>query len=412
MKTMRQMHRCISCGAPLSAPLFIMDDTPKGAFYFQDEAGLNEDKGVTLPLCYCEHCGLFQLDIKPVDYYKDALRVAALSKTMQKLRRDDFGYLLDHYDLKEKKWIEIGCGNGDFLKILKDFPVEIYGTENDYENVKITRLKLGLDSSHIFKFFPDDKDLKIPGAPFDCFLSFNFLEHQPYPVSMLKCIWNNLAEGGYGLITVPSFEYILDNGAYYELLRDHIANYTKTSIRNLLLRSGFKVLETKFTGSGDTLRVIVKKVRSDIASAGLKSDSPDLVTKCLALKENYIAIKNEIGKFCTELKSKGSTLALWGAGHQGMTIAATTLLKEQALYIVDSSPKKQGLYAPVSHLKIVPPGELFKDPVDVIMITAPGYVSEIEENIRKMYESARKHSGAAHRPALPQICDIKNLSPR
>ena len=50
--------------------------------------------------------------------------------------------------------------------------------------------------------------LEIPDAPFDVFLSFNFLEHQPDPVSMLRCMHHNLTDGGIGLITVPSFEYI------------------------------------------------------------------------------------------------------------------------------------------------------------------------------------------------------------
>ncbi len=56
---------------------------------------------------------------------------------------------------------------------------------------------------------------------------------------MLKAIWNNLAEDGMGLVTVPSLEYILEKGSYYELIRDHIAYYTFDTLRALLNHCGF-----------------------------------------------------------------------------------------------------------------------------------------------------------------------------
>ena len=76
---------------------------------------------------------------------------------------------------------------------------------------------------------------------------------------------------------------------------------------------------------------------------------------------------------------------MWGAGHQGFTLAATTALKEYARYILDSAPFKQGRFAPASHLPIVAPEEYEKDPVDVILIAAPGYTQEIAQVIRRRY---------------------------
>ena len=53
----------------------------------------------------------------------------------------------------------------------------------------------------------------------------------------------------------------------------------------------------------------------------------------------------------------GKNLAIWGASHQGFTLAATTCLGEKAEYIIDSAPFKHGKYAPASHLVIVSPDE-------------------------------------------------------
>ena len=98
----------------------------------------------------------------------------------------------------------------------------------------------------------------VPEKPFDVFLSFNFLEHQPRPDIMLKAIWNNLAEDGMGLVTVPSLEYILEKGSYYELIRDHIAYYTFDTLRALLNHCGFEVLEEEMINR-DTLSMVVQQ---------------------------------------------------------------------------------------------------------------------------------------------------------
>lgn len=384
---------------------------PSGAFNLLSKGNLKDDRGVTLPLCRCENCGLFQLDIEPVTYYREAIRIVGLSETMIRLRKEDYSLLLDSYFLKDRKWIEIGCGTGDFLKILESFPVEIYGTEAGEENVKIASDKLGLDSSRIINFFPDDEALEIPGGPFDCFLLLNFLEHQPDPRAMLGCIRNNLVPGGIGLITVPAFEYTLENGAYYEIIRDHIANYDISSLSDLMGRCGFRVIEKSFIALGDTIRIMVRKGES-VGTAGVEKSgenshiyADDLMKKFQRLKDSYENTRRRISSFCEKIRHDGYKLALWGASHQGMTMAATTSLKDTASYIIDSSEKKQGLYAPVSHLEIVPPERFFKDPVNVIMITAPEFAPEIEKNIRERFVPPLS-------PLNPFVCNMTDLSVR
>ena len=397
------MGSCLACGEKLSEPLFVLNNMPVGAQAMPTEEELSEDSGLTLPLCRCKKCGLTQFDCEPVDYYRAVIRVVGLSKTMQDLRRADYKHLIDTYGLSGKKWLECGCGNGDFLKVLEEFPVEIYGTEADKGNVTEARKKLS--SADIQNIFPDSADMRISGAPFDCFLSFNFLEHQPDPRSMLDCIWNNLADGGIGLITVPSFEYILDKGRYYELIRDHIANYDMTSLENLVTGCGFRVLEKGFIGIGDTIRMVVQK-GTQTKGCTAENIAPVSDEKYNALAYNYLMMKNDIDGYMADLERKGRSIALWGGGHQGFTIASTTALKDYAKYIIDSSDKKYGRYAPASHLQIVPPDTYFEDPVDVIMIAAPGYIKEIEKTIRERY------GVLGMGPGVPAICDVLDMQER
>ena len=204
MNSPKIQHRCLACGSELSEPLFTLPNMPAGAQSMPTAEELPDDKGIELPLCRCTHCGLVQFDCEPVDYYRDAIRVVGLSETMKNLRRADYRLLLDKYELSGKKWLECGCGNGDFLKVLSEFDADIYGTEHGEREYLDTVHTLCIDGnvprSHIMHFFPDEADADIQGAPFDVFTSFNFLEHQPDPRSMLGCIYRNLVDGGYGII--------------------------------------------------------------------------------------------------------------------------------------------------------------------------------------------------------------------
>ena len=85
------------------------------------------------------------------------------------------------------------------------------------------------------------------------------------------------------------------------------------------------------------------------------------------------------------LHERGKKLAIWGASHQGFTLAATTRLGDKVSYIIDSAPFKQGRFAPTSHLPIVAPDDFHQEPVDAILIVAPGYTEEIASMIREKF---------------------------
>ena len=363
------MKRCIACGAPLwETPLLTLDNMPASAQHMPDAQGVKEDRGLTLDLCQCMGCGLVQFDCEPVDYYRDVIRAGGFSKTMVELRRYQYKHLIDSYHMEGKKFIEVGCGQGEFLKVLSEFPVEVHGIEHDPHLVELARAQ-GLD---VTEGFTETEDTRFAGGLYDVFLSFNFLEHQPDPSTMLQAIYRNLEDDAMGLITVPSFEYIMDHNSYYELIRDHLAYYTFETLTPLLERNGFQVEECEVINR-DTLSVIVRK-------------RPQMDTENLL--ECYVNLKREMETYMKYLDAWDKKVAIWGASHQGFTLAATTKLGEKARYIIDSAPFKQGMFAPASHLPIVGPDHFHEHPVDAIIITAPGYTDEIAASIRQKFGTA------------------------
>ncbi|MFT4004442.1 MAG: methyltransferase domain-containing protein [Lacrimispora sp.] len=402
-------RNCIVCGRKLSLkPLMTLAHMPSSAQDIPGKEELEAEQGITLDLHQCETCGLVQFDCEPVAYYKDVIRSGGFSTTMVNLRKSQYRHFIDVCKLEGKKLIEAGCGQGEFLSVLSEFPVEAYGIEHRESLVRLAKEK-GLS---VWKQFAGEGEVLAPAdgsvkGPFDGFLSFNYLEHQPEPVKMLRCIWNNLNEDGVGLITVPSLEYILQYNGYYELIRDHLAYYTFDTLTYAAEEAGFEVVEREMVNR-DTLSVIVRKraaadgtalpggslnsqIPQNMNVSGFKEEDRKGVGRVpekidgLGLIESRIIIGREIEGLIRDLKSQGKRLAIWGASHQGFTLASTTEIGGFAEYIIDSAPFKQGKYAPASHLPIVPPEHYKSSPVEAILIVAPGYTDEIASVIREKF---------------------------
>lgn len=363
------MNKCLICNEKLRGnSLMMLDNMPASAQDIPDAYQVKNDHGLTLNLCQCPKCGLVQFDCKPVSYYRDVIRSGGYSSTMHDLRYSQYKHLIETYHLNGKKFIEVGCGQGEFLSVLNEFPVKTFGIEHKATLVELAKSK-GLN---VVQGFVENGEYKIQGAPFDVFLSFNFLEHQPNPNEMLEGIYNNLTDDGMGLITVPSLEYILEHDGYYELIRDHLAYYSFETLRFLLEKNGFQVLEQQIVNR-DTIAMIVSKRK--------KVNISNLI-------DSYSYIKEETLNYIISQLNIGRRVGIWGASHQGFTLAATADLGEKVTYIIDSAPFKQGKFAPTSHIPIISPDDAVKDPVDTIIIIAPGYTNEIASIIRKDFPSS------------------------
>ncbi len=361
------MHKCIACGMKLdeASHLLFCPDMPASAQDIPGKEELADERAVDLQLCQCPWCGLVQFDCEPVSYYRDVIRSGGYSTTMTQLRRSQYKHFIDDYELAGKRIIEIGCGQGEFLQTLTEFPVKAYGIEHKAALVEKARAR-GLN---VWKGFAEAPETVIDGAPYDAFMIFNFLEHQPDPNGMLQCIYHNLTDDGMGLVTVPSWEYILENNSFYELLRDHIANYSEQTLRFVLNKNGFDVLECERINR-DTLSVIVRKRRKVDVSG---------------LRNQFDTLSDQMRRFVEQKASRGKRVAVWGASHQGFTAVSVTNVGPKIRYIIDSAPFKQGRFAPASHVPIVSPDHFFEDRVDCILIIAPGYTDEIANAIRGRY---------------------------
>lgn len=425
---------CIACGHALS-PLMTLDDMPASAQNIPAASELAEDHPLSLTLCQCPSCGLVQFDTEPVDYYRDVIRAGGGTRTMTRLRHEEYARLLtamQEHHIRGRRIVEVGCGRGEFLRMWQNLaedpegaaalardqardplsgqpnaaPLHLVGIEHKPALVEeanafaatsadaetpVTETAAAAQTAsaapapayRVYEGFATG-DVRYPEGPFDAFVQFNFLEHQPDPCDMLRNIGRNLKPQALGLITVPSFEYILRYNGYYELLRDHIANYTEFTLQKLLQDCGFELLSMDIVNR-DTIEAIVRKADPDELSELHYSGR---LIDVSALRDSYDRLSASVNAHIDHLSESHRTMAIWGASHQGFTLAATTKLGGRVEYIIDSAPFKQGRFSPASHIPIVAPDYAVAHPVDEILIVAPGYTDEIAGIIRERFDES------------------------
>jgi len=346
-------------------PLLQYKNMPKAAQYLPDHNTLDLDTGVALELCQCSGCGLVQLSNDPVPYYREVIRATAVSEEMTSFRAKQFSDILQKHGLKNRKVIEIGCGRGEYLSIMESLNWEVYGLEFSQDAVSHC-LGNGLK---VEAGFIETGLEKLTNGPFDLFLILNFFEHLPDPNKTLQGISNNIHNGALGIIEVPNFDMILQNNLFSEFIGDHLLYFTKETLSNTLNSNGFEVVECREIWHDYIISATVKK--RERLNLALFNQHQNRLTQ---------EINNHLNQF------SGQTVAIWGAGHQALAFICLSNITKKIKYVVDSAPFKQGKFTPASHIPIVSPDNLDKDPAAAVIVMAASYSDEVARIIREKYD--------------------------
>lgn len=359
------VYDCRVCGGRFfREPLLTYSNMPKAAQHLPDAATLADDRGCDLDICQCSLCGLVQLCNDPVPYWREVIRATAFSPEMGEFRKNQFRSFVERYTLAGKKIVEIGCGRGEYLSLMKQAGADVYGTEFGKDSAAHC-VKAGLNVEQIFI---ENSAVQLANAPFDGFIIMNFLEHLCNPNATLQGICANLADHATGLVEVPNFDMMLKKNLFSEFIGDHLFYFTRETLNALLERNGFEVVETQEIWHDYIISSVVRK------------RTP---TDLSAFRHQQASLKSELARFVATHGSKN--VAVWGAGHQALAVLALADLGDSIKYVVDSAPFKQGRYTPSTHIPIVSPDTLTSDPVAAILVMAAAYSDEVASIIRKKF---------------------------
>jgi 2-polyprenyl-3-methyl-5-hydroxy-6-metoxy-1,4-benzoquinol methylase len=129
--------------------------------------------------------------------------------------------------------LEIGCGNGAFLKEFgaRNPKWRMIGLELDQRNQRAIESIPGVTRLHV-------GSIESLQNHFDLIVLIHSLEHIPHPIEYLHSLSRHLSSDGLLLIEVPNFEM----SPFDILVADHCTHFTSDILRRVVAYAGFKIL--------------------------------------------------------------------------------------------------------------------------------------------------------------------------
>jgi 2-polyprenyl-3-methyl-5-hydroxy-6-metoxy-1,4-benzoquinol methylase len=183
--------------------------------------------------------------------------------------------LLSKFKLKDEGTIlDVGCGNGAFLKSYNNFMTNwsIVGSDlNENFRNEITSISTGS------RFLTID-ELSMQAEKFDVVTLVHCLEHIERPVDYLKYLSGFLREDGLLLIQVPDVE----NNPFDLVIADHAAHFKKNTLKKAIDRSGLNVMYIGNDVSLNEITLMAGRYK------GEKYDGKLIEAQCLASNLNFL----------------------------------------------------------------------------------------------------------------------------
>ena len=371
---MRSDKNCPVCYSNLLVSVFRNNRIPiYNLQYCKSSKKAQNIKKVSVNFNLCKNCGfLFNKIYKQLNYrinYNSNRSYSLIYKTyLNKI------FLILKKKIKIKNLqniLEIGFGDGKFIKKFIKYKKKIFGFDPAYKNKIITGYKGIILSNKIY----DNKNFVNPNI----LILRHVIEHIKSPNLFFKKILHEKPE--YLFLEFPCSDFVLNDNFHY-FSNEHCSYFNKKSISIILNKFGYQIIFTQKVFNKENLVVVA--IKSNINKIDKEYKVYNYKKKSF---ENY---EKKFFNFKTKIIKKINFLRkdiIWGASGKGVMLLNILNLNRKVMpYIVDLNEEIENAFIPVSSNKIISPKYLSKILTNnsVIFILNKLYKKEIEKILKKL----------------------------
>lgn len=378
---------CPACGAPDPTVFYTPGSAPVHSVRLMHtkEEALRFPSG-EIKLGYCSHCGFISnlsFDPNLQDYSAEYESTQAYSPTFNAFANRLAQQLVERYHLYNKKIIEIGCGQGEFLSLLcKLGDNRGVGFDPAYDPA---RSAIG-DAKNV-EVIADYYSEKYAGEQADFICCKMTLEHifnvQEFAGMLRKAI------GGRHNTTVffqvPDVDRVLKEFAFWDIYYEHCSYFSMGSIARLFRSQAFDV-QNLWRDYGDQYLMLDARPAPQATQTSLpqEDDLEDVISSVKQFSERITSVLQHWKETIHQAVQKGQKVALWGSGSKGVAFLTTLDLCEEIEYTVDINPNKHNTYLAGTGHKVVGPDFLQEYPADIVVLMNPLYLEEVQQDLGRL----------------------------
>jgi SAM-dependent methyltransferase len=363
---------CTGCGhSNLSEPL-IWESQPVILNYrFPTPESARDACRRDMELRQCLNCGLIfnaTVDLSVIPYDERYENSQSSSPLFLDFMRGTAEHLNKTYPLEEGTVLEVGCGKGDFLRLI----CGISGAKGiGYDTSCEEEDGADIDGVRFFKRYVEVSD--VPNGV-DMIICRHVVEHIPQIGNFMRLLADFSKAGGGSVVYVetPKWEWVVENECFWDVFYEHCNYFPMPTLRYLAELAGMEVLDHRdvFYGQYQALEVRFVETVSVSTAPGIQQD--------VALSDLATTVKASRSKIQDRLRKAGAQRgwAIWGAGAKGVSLANAFPAMPPHL-VVDSNPAKQGSFIPGTNIPVVAPDDSRLNGVPVVLVANPNYTSEI-----------------------------------
>lgn len=385
LKTMNAQQTCNQCGGTNLYDFFHLPSVPTmdGVMEVSEEAALNAKKG-TIDLRLCKTCSFInntkhepeKVSFKEYDFSND------YSPIFKQFVNELSDRLIEQYDLRGKTILDLGSGDGIFLKtICEKGGNKGIGIDPGFDHSESYSDNTNISFIHDY-YSAAYKHLK--ADLITCRLVLTILDEQ---VAFMRMLRKNLDDQPETVVyfEVPNALYTFKDKVIWNVIYEHNTWYTADSLAFLFELTGFEVLQVTTCWNDEFLGIEARpRPASQEPNQSRTADTQNFTTIIEDFNASFQSTIENCKSKIKEIQESGIKTIAWGAGARGLSFFNLFDIKSLVPFIIDINPNRQGKYLPGGGQKIVEPNFAITYQPDLIIITNPTYEEEIKAHVHEM----------------------------
>jgi SAM-dependent methyltransferase len=291
--------------------------------------------------------------------------------------------LVDRYGLRGKDVLEIGCGGGHFLEMLRQAggnrclgfdPSAAARSSTCPSGGSVTIVR------HAFTGIEDSRNV-------DFLCCRHVLEHIADPRAFLTMARQALGERlGVGVFfEVPNALWVLQEEGIWDIIYEHCSYFTAPALDTLFAATGFRDIHVEEQFGRQYLTVNCRPAHCSPDTP--KPVNEPVLAEIAGLVRRFGEVYREKAAYWAQrlrrLRSRRHRAVVWGAGSKGVTFLNVLEADDGTIpYVIDINPAKHGRYIPGTGQRVVGPEILAEYRPELVLVMNPLY----EDEVRSMVE--------------------------